>query len=120
MKKLLRPLCYVLMIFSCCSCGWLYTNTTTPLTCDIHNGTPVMYEKGSSNQFQLQEPITAAGMKVVWASNGIGDVAKKRGLKNIYYADLIHKSILLGIYQRDTVVVYGEPFKNEEVIVQPQ
>jgi hypothetical protein len=44
---------------------------------------------------------------VMWSSNAIGDIARRNGIKTVYFADLETLSVL-GIFKRYTVHVYGE------------
>jgi TRL (tRNA-associated locus)-like protein len=90
-----------------CGCvnGLLYTSITTPLTTNMR-GTPAGAKSGELDVESLAEPIFT-GIRAEWDSNAIGDIARKYGIKEIYYADVQRFSVLLGIFGQSTVRVYG-------------
>ncbi|MCB0324963.1 MAG: hypothetical protein KDD69_15375 [Bdellovibrionales bacterium] len=92
-----------------CVYGILYTDVTRPLTRNM-DVTPNPETKlvGKSRLNRLSEPLSGLDIRVELASNAIGDAAKQAGMQKIYYADLRQQSVLLGIWQRTTVIVYGE------------
>ena len=57
----------------------------------------------------LSEPFTAPGLRIEWATLGIGDVGKKANMDPIYYADLHTFSILGNIFRLRKIRVYGNP-----------
>ena len=101
-------LCLLLLYCVGCTEGIIYTKITRPYTRDIHNDTPIADSSESDNQFEVREPLTGAGVNVQWAHNAIGDIAKKHGLTKVYYADIMYKSILAGIWSQEYIIVYGE------------
>ncbi|MDM8523413.1 TRL domain-containing protein [Desulfococcaceae bacterium HSG8] len=86
--------------------GIVYNHTTIPLTTDINN-TPVIDTPAKGKVVQVKEPISGYGLYAEWDSNAIGDIARKHGLKRIYYADIETFSIL-GIWTKKEVRIYGE------------
>jgi TRL (tRNA-associated locus)-like protein len=82
--------------------GLIYTHTRHPLTVDMHQTTFVNNEtSGDIKYVALRLPIAA------WDSAAIGDIAKKNGLTEIYFADMETFSILT-IWNQYTVHVYGK------------
>ncbi|MFI5304863.1 MAG: TRL domain-containing protein [Nitrospiria bacterium] len=84
--------------------GLLYTHKIVPLT---HHYFPIQTgqinndSKGDNNQLSFKSITLQMG------DNGIGEIAKKAGIETIYYADLEIQSILLGIWSRSRVHIYG-------------
>lgn len=87
-----------------CTTGLIYTHTQQPLTLDMHK-TPVVTTSEAGDIKHLKIPFTF--ISVAWDSNAIGDIAKKQGLKEIYFADLETRSILT-IWNQYWVHVYGK------------
>ena len=87
--------------------GCVYTHTVQPLTLDMHR-TPISnIEKEGSIQLISLPPLTGNYKLVAWGSAAIGEVAKKEGMKEIYYADLEIFSIFR-VWNQYTVHVYGK------------
>lgn len=84
-----------------CLSGGLYTHITVPLDVNLDQ-TPVHPNeaKDSWNSFNYY-------IRVDWGSYGIGDIAKRHGLKRVHYADL-ETLIVLGVWQQRWAHVYGE------------
>ena len=82
--------------------GLIYTHTWQPLTDDMHR-TAVGSASGAGDVKHLALCMAS----VAWDSAAIGDIAKKQGLKELYFADLESFSIL-SIWNRYTVHVYGK------------
>lgn len=83
-----------------CVRGILYTDTTTPLVRNFHD-TPVVSGEGGGDVKTIRYYV-----EIDWDSNAIGDIAKKEGFEEIYYADLRTLSIL-GVWTQRFVHVYG-------------
>lgn len=85
------------------SYGFVYNHTVKPLN-SIHR--PTAYSgtgaKGSIKQLDLR----VVPVNFDWSSNAIGDIAKKHGIQEVYFADMEVFSIL-GIWTRRTVRIYG-------------
>jgi len=88
-------------------CGLLYTNVTKPYSADFNN-TPIGSKQCTINIHKIREPITGYGIYVEWNADEIRNAAKKAGITKIYYIDLRTFSILLGIYRKKTLIVYGD------------
>jgi hypothetical protein len=102
-KFLLRALAATLFL-SGCSVGLIYTHTWQPLTLDTHATriTPTSGQGDIKHLVLLYPPLSAA-----WDDASIGDIAKKKGLNELYFADLEYFSIL-HIWNQYTVHVYGK------------
>ncbi len=92
------------MLVAGCSQGIIYTHTFQPLTKDFHR-TPVSAVGQEGDIKHLQIPFTPIG--IAWDSAAIGDIAKKHGMSEVYFADLEIKRILM-VWNRYTVHVYGK------------
>jgi hypothetical protein len=91
-----------------CVYGLLYTDVTEPFTLDM-NRTPNPEDARTAEvaSQRLTEPLTGLDIRVEFNSNALGDATEKSGIDTIYYADIRHQSILLGIWQKDTLIVVG-------------
>jgi hypothetical protein len=69
--------------------------------------TPVGSRTVESDTKLVSVPFVSGSLTATWDSKAIGDAAKKAGLTEIYYADL-HTLRVLGIWQKQTVQVYGK------------
>lgn len=91
----------ILMAGGLSSCT-IYHNYTVPLDVNL-NATPVQptlaSDAGDVKHFSFY-------VNVDWDSNGLGDIAAKHGMQEIYYADLNIFNIF-GIWGQDIVHVYG-------------
>lgn len=96
-------------LLSACMVGRIYQHTHEPLDLNLSQ-TPVFTGAdgtGSSAVDHLHIPLTAVQVDVLWDSNAIGDVMRRSGLEEVYYADLETFSVL-GIWQQYTVYAYGK------------
>jgi len=84
--------------------GILYTHKVEPLT---HHYTPIQVDQGDKNSSGYETELEFHYVAVLWGENGIGEIAKKAGFQTIYYADIERRSILSGIWSRNTVRIYG-------------
>ena len=103
---------FVALLPALCACnvGLLYTHTWTPLTTNFHQ-TPMFHSKsetGASDVKDLQIPALYHWLEFKWHVNAIGAIAQQQDLDEVYYADIEHLSILLGIWSQNTVHVYGK------------
>jgi hypothetical protein len=87
--------------------GGLFSHTVEPITFN-RQPTPLSENldraRGSVNQVQFP-PLAVISIRV--GRNGIGDVARKHGLKAVYYADLEKWSAFFGLWQRQVLHIYG-------------
>ncbi len=82
--------------------GHVYTHTVEPLTVDL-NRTIVAPAGGEGDIKHIALCMASAA----WDSAAIGDIAKRNGLNEIYFADLETFSVLR-IWNQYTVHVYGK------------
>ena len=93
-------------LLTACTYGFIYTDVVEPLTINMTQ-TKMASDVGESGSHTLKEPVTGYGIRVEWASYGIGDTALRGDLDSIHYADVRYRSILGGLWQRRSVQVYG-------------
>jgi hypothetical protein len=86
--------------------GAVYTRIKFPLTTDLDQ-TPAAVDAGNGKIVRIKEPFSGYGIYAEFNSNAIGEIAKRHGLKTVYYADIERLSIL-GIWRHDEVIVCGE------------
>jgi len=86
--------------------GAVYTRIKFPLTANL-NQTPAAIDTGNGKIVRIKEPFSGYGIYAEFNSNAIGEIAKRHGLKTVYYADIERLSIL-GIWRHDDVIVCGE------------
>lgn len=92
------------LLLAGCGMGIVYTHTVQPLTLDMHKTPVAATEKeGDIKHLVLLSPA----LSVAWDSNAIGDIARKNGLKEIFFADLETLKVL-GLWNQYTVHVYGK------------
>jgi hypothetical protein len=98
----------ILFITAGCSVsGRLVTNSTKPYTRNFDN-TPVGSKQCVLNDFRLREPISGHSISAEWTTDKILKVAEEAGMTNVYYADMHTLSLLLGIYKRKKLIIYGD------------
>lgn len=87
--------------------GMIYTDTVQPLCRDLR-GTALgtMVGRGSSKRVEI--PTSRIDITAEWDSRAIGDIARQHGMKTVYGCDSRRQSVLLGLWRRDEVIVYGE------------
>ena len=86
--------------------GIVFKHVRVPLSEDLVNS-PAIVEHTGGMIVQVKEPVSGYGLYAEWNSNAIGDVAKRSGLKKVYFADMEIFSVL-GIWTHRKVHVYGE------------
>jgi hypothetical protein len=90
------------LLASGCMSGVIFTHTWQPLTVDMDR-TRVVSTGGSGDI----KHIAIYMASVAWDSAAIGNIAKKQGLHELYFADLETFSVLR-IWNQYTVHVYGK------------
>ena len=103
------------LTLACAACsprGIIYTNVTVPLVTNMNN-TPVGEKLALSDTKLITEPFTAARISGEWDSRAIGDAAKRSDITDIHYADLRILSILGGVWEQQTVRVWGQANSQE-------
>jgi hypothetical protein len=91
----------LVLVFSGCTVGILYQHTMAPLTIN-HLSTPVAGTEGKNDIKHIQLPSVG----VMWGDTALNDIAREKGLQELYYADLESLSVLT-IWRQDTVHLYG-------------
>jgi hypothetical protein len=90
------------LLISGCGAGIIYTHTVAPLSLDMHQTTVVQSEKTGDIKH-----IQVGWIGVAWDSVAFGDIAKKNGMNELYFADLETLKVL-GIWNQYTVHLYGK------------
>ncbi len=101
--------CLVLVIIlttSGCTTGILYTDITEPY-CTNMNNTPLLAQANSAPLKQISIP-QMPGARIRWNTNTINDIAKEAGISKIAFCDRKIYRILLGLWEEDSIIVYGE------------
>jgi hypothetical protein len=91
----------LVLAFSGCTVGILYQHTVEPLTIN-HLSTPVAGTEGKNDIKHIQLPYVG----VMWGDAALGDIAREKGLQELYHADLEYLSVLT-IWRQYTVHLYG-------------
>ncbi len=94
-------------ISGCSVTGRLYTNIVEPLTEDFNN-TPVGTKTCVIKNYRFREPVSRVNVSVEWTTKDIAEQARKAGITNIYYMDVHTFSVLLELYRRKSIIVYGD------------
>ncbi len=90
------------LLLSGCSVGLIYTHTREPITHDTRPTKVVQTEnRGDIKHIQI------SWIGVAWDSAAIGDIAKKNGMNELYFADLETLRVLT-IWNQYTVHLYGK------------
>ena len=100
LSRIVLPALALLALYGC-SAGILYTHTTQPLTIH-HESAPAggTEAKGDVKHIQVR------WLGVMWDKNGIGEIASRNGLHELYTADLEYLSVL-SVWRQYTVHLYG-------------
>jgi hypothetical protein len=86
----------------------IYTKAKVPFTKKLDRTPNELVINARGAVTRLQEPFSGYGVYTEFDSNAIGDIARKNGLKTVYYADLEKFSVLFGIWRYHRIIVYGE------------
>lgn len=87
--------------------GLIYSNTTVPYSTKFSE-TPVGTRRCVIRSHQIKEPVTGRSIYAEWSTDLILREARKAGIQEIYFMDKRTLSILLGIYRREALLVYGD------------
>lgn len=87
--------------------GCVYVHTVEPLTLNMTRTPMTSVEKEGSLKLITFPPLSGANRVVAWDSAAIGDIAKKQGMQEVYFADLETLSILR-VWNQYTVRIYGK------------
>jgi hypothetical protein len=89
-------------LLSGCGVGIIYTHTRQPLSLDMHRTTIVQTEKAGDIRH-----IQVGWAGVAWDSAALGDIAKKNGMNELYFADLETLRVLT-VWNQYIVHLYGK------------
>jgi hypothetical protein len=92
----------LILIGAGCTAGILYTHTVQPLTINQRE-TPITGTEGQSEIKHIQFSY----LGIMWGDTALGDIAREKGLQELYYADLEYLSVLT-IWRQYTVHLYGK------------
>jgi hypothetical protein len=90
-----------LLLLSGCTVGIVYTHTREPLTLN-HHATPAAGTEATNDIKHIQFPYVG----IAWGDDSLGDIAREKGLHELYYADLEYLSVLT-VWRQYTVHLYG-------------
>jgi hypothetical protein len=102
-----RLLLAALALAGCAPLGLLYSDTVVPYSKRFDN-TPIGTKRCVIDSHQIKEPISRYNIYAEWSLSHILTEAKKAGISDIYYMDKRTLSILLGIYKRESLLIYGD------------
>jgi len=117
-KRLIVFVCLLLSLFILAGCltfgkmgsgslkGYVFKFVRVPYTTNIDNTASSVFQS-NGKIIKVEEPFSGYGFYAEFDSNAIGDIAKKHGLKKVYFADLEIFSIL-GIFEYQELHIYGE------------
>jgi len=86
--------------------GLLYTNVISPYSVDYHD-TKIGTKQCVIDAHSISEPLTGYGVSVEWSSDVIQSAAAQAGITEITCIDVQTLSIVLSIYKRERLIVYG-------------
>jgi hypothetical protein len=101
--------CVLLVALACAACtpGLLFTDVTKPLVVNM-DSTLMNGGRGAADTKHIEIPVSGIRISAEWDSRAIGDAAKKAGLKTVHFADLRTLSVLGGLWEQQTIQVWGE------------
>ena len=104
----LVPLLVCLLLgFSSCAPGFIYTDITEPYDLNMSDTEiNAAYEGGES--FELKDPITAVGVRVQVEDRTVGGVAARNNLEVVKASDMRLQSWIGGLWVKRTLILYGE------------
>lgn len=106
-RPVIHCICALLGALLLAGCGLIYSNRVSPYSTKF-GGTPVGTKRCVINKHQIKEPVTGYNLYAEWTWSSILDEARKAGITNVYYMDKQTLSILLGIYKRESFIIYGD------------
>jgi hypothetical protein len=103
MKRMIPavPVLALLLVLTGCTAGLLFRHTKEPLTRDYH-ATPSGVTGAESDIKHIQIPYVG----VMWGDASLAEIAREKGLQELYYADRESLSVLT-IWRQYTVHLYG-------------
>jgi hypothetical protein len=85
----------------------VYTRVKLPLTRDLNHTTLPADSPHAGRMIEVREPVTGLGLSARVNSNAIGDIARRHGIRHLYFADQEVFSVL-GIWNSRRVILYGD------------
>lgn len=92
------------LFVSGCTHGYVYTHTVRPLS-QNHRPTTIVQSSAKGSVKRLD--IRVVPLDFEWSSNAIGDIARKHGMEEVYFADMEIFSIF-SVWTQRTVHLYGK------------
>ena len=102
-----RLLLLALALAGCAPFGLIYTDTVVPFSKKFDE-TPLGTKRCVIDSHQIKEPVTRYNIYAEWSLSHILTEAKKAGISDIYYMDKRTLSIFLGVYKRESLLIYGD------------
>jgi hypothetical protein len=101
-----RLLASLVFIATGCNPGFIYTNIKTPYCTNLRS-TPLGPLQASAATRRVSIPTGRIDVTAEWDARGIGDIAQRFGIKEVFGCDQKRISVLGGLYSSRTVIVYG-------------
>jgi hypothetical protein len=95
------PLLAFLLVLTGCTTAILFQHTREPLTRD-HHATPSAVTGAESDIKHIQVPYVG----IMWGDAALADIAREKGMRELYYADRELLSVLT-IWRQYTIHLYG-------------
>ena len=111
--RFLFPLLATLLLSGCSGIGStlvqgnIYTNVVQPYSTDFRDS-PVGSKRCILDEYQFREPVSGYGVSVEWSAGRILAAAKEAGISRISYTEMQTLSVLMGIYRRQRLIIYGD------------
>lgn len=108
-KQTAQSLVFLLLaaLLNCGCKGLLYTSYNYPLTQNFQD-TPVGSKCVKYERYRIKEPFSGYGANVTVTIGELDELVRQAGMSKAYYADEKVLSILLGLYERREVIIYGD------------
>lgn len=90
-----------------CMNGWIYKDYKEPVVVNMR-ATPRGTRMVELDSVHLEVPQTSGLVNAEVWSRAIGDAAKQKGLKEVYFADRHVFSLFGSLYMRDRIEVWGD------------
>lgn len=91
----------------CVGQGVLCTRVTTPYSREFRE-TPAGRKSCRVNERIYREPMSGANVSVRLTHRVLQEAARGSGITNLYYADLETVSVLFGVFEQKTLILYGD------------
>ncbi len=101
---------FILLLLNACSSlapGLLYTNLTRPYSTDFSD-TTLGTKHVVLDEYSLREPLSGVGLSVEWSKDRLRSEAQKAGIPRISHVDQQILSVLLGLYRKHSLIIYGD------------